>query len=510
MYRVLVADDEPPALKSICSIIERRSKEYKVVATAENGQEAMREIRRIMPELVICDIKMPLLSGVELAAVVREEFPEITFIIVSGYQDFEYAQSAIRSGVVDYILKPVVPSVLLKSLESAGARIREIQYAERNRILRALGSGEAVDMEVVKRYLPYRSFYGAILRVNGLPRRFSVDKSRQIYSDIQEQYVVFGRDEMESLFLIPQDLLSENIFIKYLEQVEGRQKKENYYTLIYDSKPFPAEKLQEKIRQMYQRLDQCSSVGMTQRLNLEDLTRVQREKASASLLRKTEEQTLSSIEAIVRTGKLEQIEAEIRKKYEILEQYHPPQLWLENFTREVFAVMRRHGLCRLSMAEGEYFLNDAFFGATSVRMLTDSLMDAFLSCEKDRTRSNKVDSQEYFDSIDGFLRMNLGKPVSLMDLCHQFGISQTYMSRLFRKYSGNSFSQYLTELRMNRAKELFCEKPDSFIKDIAVMVGYEDQFYFSRIFRSYTGKSPSEYLKEVADSRQPVAPVNIS
>ncbi|MBQ7370760.1 MAG: helix-turn-helix transcriptional regulator, partial [Blautia sp.] len=94
---------------------------------------------------------------------------------------------------------------------------------------------------------------------------------------------------------------------------------------------------------------------------------------------------------------------------------------------------------------------------------------------------------------------NLSKAVSLQELCRTFGISQTYMSRLFRKYSGNSYSQYLTELRMNRAKELFQENPDSFIKDVAATVGYEDQFYFSRIFRSYTGKSPSEYLKECGE-----------
>mgnify|MGYP005805009479 CR=1 FL=1 len=87
----------------------------------------------------------------------------------------------------------------------------------------------------------------------------------------------------------------------------------------------------------------------------------------------------------------------------------------------------------------------------------------------------------------------------LMERCPQVRISQPYMSRLFRKNSGNSFSQHLTELRMNRAKEPFREKPDSFIKDVAAMVGYEDQFYFSRLFRSYTGKSPSEFLREISN-----------
>ena len=86
MYRVLVVDDEPLAQKSVCSIIDKRSKNYRVVDTAENGQEALEKARNLVPDLIICDIKMPLMSGVELSSVIREELPEICFIIISGFR----------------------------------------------------------------------------------------------------------------------------------------------------------------------------------------------------------------------------------------------------------------------------------------------------------------------------------------------------------------------------------------------------------------------------------------
>ena len=76
-----------------------------------------------------------------------------------------------------------------------------------------------------------------------------------------------------------------------------------------------------------------------------------------------------------------------------------------------------------------------------------------------------------------------------------FAISQAYMSKLFRKYTKESYNQYLTGIRMERAKQLMEANREFFVKDIAEMVGYRDQFYFSRIFRAYTGKSPAEYLK---------------
>lgn len=501
-YRVLVADDEPLALKSVCLIIEQRCENYKIAATAENGQEALQKIREYVPDLVICDIKMPLLSGVELAAIIRKEFPEICFIIVSGYQDFEYAQSAIRSGVTDYLLKPIVPSALLNSLEHAAVKIRKIHYTECNRILWTIGNGKKADMQKLKCYIPYRQYYGAILRTNGLPRRFAMDKTREIYSDINEQFLIFGRDEMEALYLIPKKLLSERDFLRYMEKIQKQRKEPDYYTLIYDSRPFSVNELQEKIRKMYQELDLRSSVGITQCVNLAEPLEISGQQARE--LRELEENIMMELEAAARTKKAGRIRSEIRKGYSALEKYRPSQLWMENFTREIMAVMRQNGLSRISVPESEYLLSDAFFYAVSVKMLTDSLMDIFLNFQREELEEGKADSQEYFDKIEHYLKLNLGKPIMLMELCHQFGISQPYMSRLFRKYSGNSFSQHLTELRMNRAKELFREKPDSFIKDVAAMVGYEDQFYFSRLFRSYTGKSPSEFLKEIADEEESI------
>ncbi len=492
MYRVLVVDDEPLAQKSVCSIIDKRSKNYRVVDTAENGQEALEKARNLVPDLIICDIKMPLMSGVELSSVIREELPEICFIIISGYQDFEFARSAIRSGVTDYLLKPIVPAELLKTLKYTETKISEIHYRERNRILRALGNGESVDMAKLERYMPDEEYYGAIIRTNGLPRRFSMDRRREIYSDIYENYMIFGRDEMESLYLIPGKLVGEGEFLHYLNKLQKQQNASNYYTLIYDSRPFTKEKLQEKIKNLYQQLDQRSSVGVTQILNLAEKQNVRT--ISTVELHKNESKVLTRLETAARTRNPEQIRQEIRLSYEFLEKDHPSQLWMENFTREVLAIMRQYNLCKRSTQESEYLMNDAFFYATSIQTLADSLVDVFLDFEQEECCS-KVDSQEYFDMIRNYLEENLGKTITLPDLCHHFGISQTYMSRLFRKYSGNSFNQYLTELRMTQAKKLLSEKPDILIKDVASIVGYEDQFYFSRLFRSYTGKSPSEFLK---------------
>lgn len=85
------------------------------------------------------------------------------------------------------------------------------------------------------------------------------------------------------------------------------------------------------------------------------------------------------------------------------------------------------------------------------------------------------------------------KPLTLQLVSKELGISQTYLSKMFRKYENKSFNNFLTQIRMEEAKRLIKSDKDLYIKDIAALVGYPDQFYFSRLFRSYTGVCPSDY-----------------
>lgn len=105
MYTVLIADDEPIVRKGLVSFIDWSSLECQVIYEASNGIEAMNKIREILPDIIVADIKMPGISGLELAEKVHKDFSLSKIIILTGYTDFSYAQSAIRYGVVDFIVK---------------------------------------------------------------------------------------------------------------------------------------------------------------------------------------------------------------------------------------------------------------------------------------------------------------------------------------------------------------------------------------------------------------------
>lgn len=104
--RILIVDDEPIIRQSLAQLITQTDKRCEIVGTAQNGQEALQLLPQLQPDVIFTDIRMPGMSGLELAQHISQSAPEIQIVILSGYAEFEYARSAIDSGVVSYLLKP--------------------------------------------------------------------------------------------------------------------------------------------------------------------------------------------------------------------------------------------------------------------------------------------------------------------------------------------------------------------------------------------------------------------
>ena len=492
MYRVIVADDEPIALEHISSIIEKKCTQYEVAATAEDGKDALEKVVRLHPDLLITDIKMPLMSGIELASVIHEEYPDTCTLIVSGYSDFEYARNAMQSGVCDYILKPVIPSAMAKSLEQIARKISRNRYEKRSRIIQKLCGGRECDPAKVRQFFVYDSYYCAIIRRNGLPRRFVAGSAMETFSEATESYTVYGRDEMEQLYIIPEILLNGKCISAYIIGLSQKMHVDtDYMTIVYDRETCTVDELQSRIMRLYHTLDAVSVVGMDQMIGLDGNS----ETAKIEYDHKAIREVMNNLEHMLKNQRIAQLKKELQRLYLQWCFEKKPQMWMEYVTRQILFLLRKYEESSQSESECEYMLEDAFFYATTSEELMNSLFDILFRYIKTTPANAKVDSPEFVDSIEQYLKEHLSENLSLKNVSKEFGISQTYLGKLIRKYRDDSFSHYLTKIRMEKATSLMRERPEMYIKDIAEMVGYSDQLYFSRIFRSYMGMCPSDYME---------------
>ena len=457
MYQVFIAEDEPAALQHLCNIIRIKCQNFQVVGTAENGQEALEQLESFHPDILITDVKMPVMDGIMLAKRVKERYPDLLTVIISGYQDFSYAQSALRFGVCDYILKPVKPSVLQESLRILKGRLDEYYYKMRNRIIHEMCAGNFTENPGFQQIFPEEEYYTALLRKNSLPRRFLESQGVEFFSGMEEQMIVYGRDEMETLYICPKKLLFHNSFYQVVQNLLEKEKKTktmSFYTLILTEKPVSAKELFPTIRRLIYILDHRLIIGKNQTIEIG----LQGEK------------------------KEQKTETQMQEEKLILERLRILQIFKnENVENEL-------------QENAEYLLDDLFYYTENMQKLKENISQ-ILCRNKEEQQKGKIDTPDFFEKIENYMKEQLALPLSAQKICTIFGISQTYLSKLFRKYSTESFNRHLATLRIEKAKEIMEDKPDLFIKDIAAMVGFSDQFYFSRIFHSITGMSPAEYMK---------------
>lgn len=492
MFKILVADDEPTGLNHICMILEKKCPQYEIASTAQNGGQALELIREKQPDILITDIKMPVMDGIQLISEVKKEFPEILSVIVSGYSDFEYAKDAIRSGVCDYILKPVVPSDMQRLMEQLETELKSRFYIKRNEILKALCSGQkGVAKEKLEKYFPAGHYHAAIFRQNGLPKRFTKRNGVEIFSTEDEQFYIYGRDEKEALYIYPARLLIGGSFSRIAARIfEKEQKKGACVTGVVCQRAFTLEHLPDIAGRLYRKLDESIVIGESRLVND---TGKKAEQGQGERERKQVEH----IEYLIRYKESSKLFRELHKLFGIWKGERCSQIRVEADIKYLFRVLQNVYCKDQELSETDFMIDDVFYYACDMSELEEGIKELIKQYIPESESESIGDKEQLFASILSYLNTHVSDALSLGDICREFGVSQTSLSRMFRAYRNTSFSNYLTQIRIEKARQIMQNDPDSYVKDIAERCGYGDQFYFSRIFRSVTGMCPKEYMEKM-------------
>ncbi len=529
-YTVLLVDDEEEVIEAIMKKINWEGLGFSVIGYANNGVKAFEMVEEFQPDVVMTDIKMPYMDGMELSNRIKTEYPATKILLFTGFDEFEYAKEAVHLEVEEYILKPVnsveLTNVFTQMKIKLDQEISEKRNAESLRkyyldslpLLQANFYSTLVEglirEEDLEKYLSdyqisFSGPYFCCLVVHtsssqmpeGMnPVLLAASVQKQVMERIGEKWRAKCFSYLGNTVLIAQlrqesdvaDLTDEcDRFCRYALRIigavvtigVGRVCRE----ILELSKSYGGAREAVSYRGIY---------GATRAINITEIApHVTGGKAGAN------ESDLSQLFKMVRLGSREEV-AESVSQYlsqtlfpqQSLQQHHVDVLEL------VSALYRFAESNELTIAE---FAGDMGKLCSRLLDLEPEALEKWLErvclsmrdiLIRERSRSTRSFVQRAKDFVQNHYS---DEEISLDHVCEALGVSNSYFSTIFKKETGNSFIGYLTDYRMEQASKLLLETNEkSYI--IAKQVGYTDPNYFSYVFKRRFGVSPSKYRTEHA------------
>ncbi len=492
MYKVIVVDDEPAACRHISMIIEKYCRNFQVVAVEDNGMDAMSKIQKFDYDVLITDVCMPLMDGIELIEKMDQEGKSLKTIVTSGYQEFDYVQKAINLGASSYLLKPVVPNSVIEVLKKIEVELDRDYIHMQINLFNALYHSESYDEKLVSRVFTYDFYYLAVRRLNGLPMRHRQNNFAEMFAEKSQSIIIYGRDVDEELYFIPEELVKERSLIRIVEDESNLEIDKGYYTLVYFNHPMKVEDFFVNVKKLYHILDSSLAIGQSQSLTVKEAAKINEPQIGNSYT-----DDLERLYYYIREKEAVRIRKELNKLFDCWKKDKRTQLYMEALTKQILYRMRQSYGNRISFLESEQLVDEMFAYSKSMNDFKVNYLDIIDRFYEDENFVDKIDTPEFFEKVLKYLNGHIDQQISLNDLCKKFGVSQAYLSKMFRKYIDESYNQYSTRIRIDKAKHIMTHNPEMRVKDVAAMVGYGDQFYFSRIFRTYMHITPTDFIGQI-------------
>lgn len=521
MYSVILVDDEVFTRKGLRNLINWEACGFRVTGEADNGEDALEIVRRDRPDLVITDIRMPVMDGLELIRLVREDeaLAATAFIIISGYDDFAYAQKAVRYGVVDFILKPVddreMENVLKKLAERLDREKRERQRQTRlfgEQMVAALIRGDALDEDVDKwaageGYRPDGSFRYVLAEVNDLHpwQDRKPPAPDEIRRAIQEEAaLLFGGDRQPYVhihskrfgLIVPADHWSDGgdgpvRFLERLQAALSRRLDAPVYLFVGETVP----RLRD-LRESYQSATAAAlhKYALDRRIIVHDeLAGEPLNYASLdpALIRRLAERAEEGDETALAAA----IEDVFRLFRELRLAPEAVKLAVHACVSELLNTMNRLGIDSSELRHLPPMLGWQDLCLTPEEL--KRLFTAFMTECADRLAAKRKDSiKGSIQKIKEYIEAHYHENISLKSIAATFYTNPVYLGQLFKKTYGMYFNEYLLSIRIREAKKLL-RRTDLRIYEIAHRVGFSNPDYFVTQFEKIENMTPTEYRNKL-------------
>ena len=531
MRPVMIVDDEPLMLKYLSANLEQIAPGWCVTGIAANGLEAVSLLQTQSFDLVITDIKMPEMDGLELAKFIYEIYPKTRVVILSGFDDFDYAQRAIRCGVSDYLLKPLNDENITETLKKIDASLKhsEMQRFSENILFRA---NNLSDRELKNAYLD------AIIKENDESARMLHAEAcgRSIWEN--EPYgciLILGVNYADILLQnndpdIASCKIQLNQYCAQLAASQGFPSSSCRYDdsailICADNKDHLEIKIHNTMNQIDSyfyhtyRVHVYGSYGII----VDDFLFLQKSYASAeqSVITALLDCSLDSPNDLIRNRFfLEQFRLSLEAilfdfvscNDEKLQNDLNTFLHKLPLPKDQKSLLIRSGIfllyylteklkkekgCLKSALEKTYSLKDLSSSDPELEeKFRNTVFQAIQSLKLSSHIQKETESSQLVDQAKEYIYSHYSEPISLTLIAEKLGVSSSYLSDLFHKEIGEPYSKFVTRIRMEQAVKLMKANPNDKIYTLAMQVGFVNAKHFNSVFKKYYKMTPTEYLNK--------------
>ena len=502
--KVIIVDDEIQVGNLIKNLIEWEDLSLELIGVFQSGLDVLKRFETEPADILICDIEMPDMSGLELVEKISDLYPSTKCLIVSGFRNFEYARQAMKFGVVHYILKPVDEEELnhaLRELSETSSSERKKTASERENLLTSLidGSYEPLSINDINRNYGYQFIDSQFFFVK--IHSSSIKMMEAIMSSLLAKipllcadFGLLGRNKNSSSVLVNLNSSSKkedvvNLLYECLSSAEGTLK-EPAYIFVGDSFVNTAT--------MKEELDKVDKAGWERLfLNKNGVYYVKEEKQyEAFALSDNENNALmKAVESLDKEKIRTLIEDVFHEREEVLKE--APSMTVSLVA--LIAMSTFNKMYNLGVRSDDFNvvrkkINDGLDEAVRLEDLISFFTDLMYEDIKSKLVIHTDEESDYIRQAKGYIQKNYNQAISLESLAEELALNQSYVSSLFKEGTGINFKQYLTDVRIDNAKRLLRETNKN-LSEIAYEVGYKNAFYFAQTFLTHEGIRPQEYRK---------------
>lgn len=507
MHTVLIVDDEPIVREGLAYIIDWQAAGFEIIGSASDGLEGIEMIRKYQPDVVLTDVQMPEMDGIEMVRYACSHGLRREFIILSGYSDFSYAKEAISLGVADYLLKPVDEEELLEALARISQKIllKEKQTVNQTlyqnyidaRQVRQFILNDQLDKELVMR-MAFDSFCliaceHEAFGVNSqeLEAIYEQALSGKVanFSHANLQYVLLADQTKSEMSRMTQQLS------KLLQAIHPEM-----YVIVSDSttdfKKLP--KLHQSIKNLKNKRYIFPNLPIVSQIHLAEFAEKNSNKAEGFEKGIWKQNLLDAI----KQNKKKNIRAYLKQ----IEYYYQKNEWSEREIKADIADIFNFYCDEIEedtnqpMKEcDKRYIISVILSERSLQQTFEFLNEIFIDFSR-----LLIEQQEKFDIVEEmkhythkYYHLNL----TLQELGKELNYSHSYLGKKFRSEVKMSYRMYLDQVRIKAAKQLIQDE-NFLIYEIAEKVGYANSDYFSKKFKALVGQSPGTYQRDWQEARE--------